>query len=113
MPMGVGQGNTAEGGTTGTSRSLADIGGAEGHTLAESEMPAHNHWGGQFTEQGYNFTGNGIETRTSGWGGQSVSGWRGAHGAGAPGQATTQNTGGGGSHNITSPFIVVNFIIKT
>lgn len=100
MPMGVGQGNTAEGGTTGTSRSLADIGGAERHTLTEAEMPAHNH--------GIRESAPGTTT--------GVNDYAVADGASsAPNidDNAIQNTGGGGSHNITSPFLVVNFIIKT
>ena len=95
--MGVGQGNTAEGGTTGTSRSLADIGGAERHTLTEAEMPAHNH---------------GIRESAGG----STPNYAVTDGASSSpniDNSAIQDTGGGGSHNITSPFLVVNFIIKT
>ena len=38
MLLGVGQGSTAEGGGTGTSRALGEVGGAETHTLTTSEI---------------------------------------------------------------------------
>ena len=110
MPVGIGDGDA--GGTALTDRSLGDTGGTENVTLTESQLPAHNHWGGLFTQQGYNFTGNGIETRTSGWGGKSIDGWRGAHGTGGPQQTSTQDAGGGDAHNNLPPFLAINFIIR-
>ena len=110
MPVGIGDGDA--GGTALTDRGLGDTGGEENVTLTESQLPAHNHWGGLFTQQGYNFTGNGIETRTSGWGGKSIDGWRGAHGTGGPQQTSTQDAGGGDAHNNLPPFLAINFIIR-
>ncbi|MCI0527232.1 MAG: tail fiber protein, partial [Nitrospira sp.] len=43
FPVGVGQGNTAEGGGLGTSRTLAVTGGKESHTLTTAEIPLHGH----------------------------------------------------------------------
>ena len=42
-PVGVGQGSTGEGGTTGTNRALAATGGAEETTLDENMIPDHRH----------------------------------------------------------------------
>lgn len=42
-PLGIGQGNTAEGGVTGTNRTLGQIGGAENHTLLAAELASHKH----------------------------------------------------------------------
>lgn len=39
----IGQGNTAEGGGTGTARSLGDLVGAETHQLTTDELAIHNH----------------------------------------------------------------------
>ena len=43
MLLGAGQGDTAEGGGTGTDRSIGDEGGAETHTLTEAELAEHTH----------------------------------------------------------------------
>lgn len=43
IPIGVGQGNTAEGGGTGTNRTLGASGGAETHVQTLAELAAHTH----------------------------------------------------------------------
>lgn len=73
--------------------SIGGSAGAETHTLATSEMPAHTH--------GYQ-TANDI---TIG----SVNGYR-IIGNASVGLATT-STGGGGAHNNVQPFLTVNYII--
>jgi len=92
MPIGVGQGSTAEGGGTGTDRALAATGGAETHTLLTAEMPAHTHT----QEYSYGVYANQLG-RTGGSNGTRASG----------------STGGDGDHENMSPFLAVNFIIKT
>ncbi len=92
MPIGIGQGDTADGGGTGTSRTLADIGGAETHTLTTGEVPALNTtlYGdspGAFPGVGQIFSSRG-----------------------APSITLTTN-GGGGSHSIMNPFLAINFVI--
>ncbi len=69
--------------------------GAETHTLSTSEIPAHNHdilndqSGGSFATPSI-VKGNGAYYNTY----------------------TTENTGGGGSHNNVQPTIAVSYIIK-
>jgi microcystin-dependent protein len=83
-------------GITGTT--LGAAGGAETHTLTTAQIPAHGHPfsvtgvvdGGAAVNFGSNYT---VGARTS------FSG-------------TTSNTGGGGSHPITQPTLVTNYIIK-
>lgn len=107
MPVGIGDGGAAL-----TDRSLGDTGGEENVTLTESQLPAHNHWQGDFGENGFNFTGNGIETRTSGWAGRSRTDFAGAHGQTTIAQLSTQDAGGGSAHNNLPPFLAINFLIK-
>ena len=96
MPIGVGQGSTAEGGGTGTDRVLAATGGAETHTLLTAEMPSHDH---------------DVDRPTA----SNLSGGTGLVGTvtHSSNVVTSTTTGGGGDHENMSPFLVVNFISKT
>ena len=84
-----------------TARSLAAQGGEETHGVLVSELPSHNHTFSSTIQVGT----SGI----NGFGGNQLSG----------GAATTftnvtlNNTGGGAPHNITPPFLALNYIIKT
>lgn len=91
-PVGVGQGNTAEGGGLGTDRVLAATGGAETHTLVTGELAAHTHTTGDSVLLGAGAAG---ALANSGTGNSSGS------------------TGSGTAHNNMAPFLAVNFIIKT
>lgn len=45
-PIGIGQGSTAEGGGTGSTRTMGQQTGAETHTLASGELASHSHSAG-------------------------------------------------------------------
>lgn len=85
-----------DGGSTGTnvlktaSVAAGSSGGEAAHTLAVSEIPSHHH-----TEHGYWSTGSG-----------SLSAYMNSSDRSRE-QKTTENTGGGGSHNTMPPFIAV------
>jgi microcystin-dependent protein len=81
-----------------TTRARGDTGGAETHTLTESEMPSHTHGpGGGAIE----FVGN------AGFGGDLAPG-----GSDIKTNFTaTASTGGGGAHNNVSPFGVTTMMI--
>jgi microcystin-dependent protein len=77
--------------------SLGGTGGEEEHTLTTPEMPSHQHaMAGSALEVysggSYNFPGSGTTAIASG---------------------STENTGGGGSHNNVQPFGTANVFIKT
>jgi microcystin-dependent protein len=74
---------------------LGASGGAQTHTLVESQMPAHSH---QYVG-GSNAAGSG----TAGAAGQSANAY----------YMSTLATGGSQAHNNTQPTIVLNYIIKT
>jgi microcystin-dependent protein len=84
-----------------TARSLAAQGGEETHGVLVGELPSHNHTFSSTIQVG--------ATGSNGGGGNQLSG----------GTATTftnvtlNNTGGGTPHNITPPFLALNYIIKT
>ncbi len=92
--VGVGQGDTAEGGGTGTARLLADEGGAETHTLTSNEVPNHSHT--------YQVAGVTAGTKFLSFGT--------AYGTTA---ATSSSSGGGQDHNNMQPFLALTYIIKT
>jgi len=92
-PIGVGQGDTAEGGTTGTDRALAATGGAETHTLTTAELAQHLH---------------AVQTRADLTTGGAATAWDADSAAGAE---DTANAGSGDAHNNMPPFAVVNFFI--
>lgn len=93
-----GQGLTTELGTIGTNRVVGAKGGSEGHVLTVAEMPAHSH---TYTNQtivadaSLSLLGSGNRVSAS------------------P-TANTSSVGGGASHTIMHPFIVVgNLFIYT
>jgi microcystin-dependent protein len=104
-----------------TARTLAGTGGAETHTLTESEMPSHTHTA---TDAGHthDFVVGPLSTANSGgantgtkWGGGNNEGTATYNGTTASGTAiiTVSSTGGGTAHNNMQPFLVLNYIIKT
>lgn len=98
-PLGVG---TATGVPGATAHTLGQTGGEETHTLTLAEAPAHAHGArtaGQGLVQGGGTTAN-----------VTVGGGNFAHDSSA---TQTDSKGGGGSHNNLSPYVGLNFIIKT
>lgn len=88
VPVGAGLGSGL------TNRTLAAIGGEEGHVLSVGEMPSHSH---SLTATVYN---QGTQLVVgAGEGINDIAG-------------NTGNTGGGGAHNTMQPYVVVNHIIK-
>lgn len=91
----VGSGGTA---TSALGSNLANVGGAEAHTLTVSEIPAHSHTGGAFWP-------NSTQPRAE------------QNQRDGPEDYThftnTGAVGGGQSHNNMQPSVVVNKIIKT
>lgn len=98
--VGVGQGATAEGGGTGTARTLGQKGGAESHTLTAAQMPAHTH-GVTYDKTTYQADATisllGSGNRVTGFAATNV---------------TSTSVGSGSSHNNMSPFIAINWIIR-
>lgn len=72
---------------------LGAVGGAQVHTLAIEQMPAHTH-------DYLGFTGSGGSDYTPG-------------GSTGPTTTATSTTGGGQAHPVVQPTIVLNYIIKT
>ena len=74
---------------------LGASGGAQTHSLTESQMPAHSH----------NYVGgaNAAGSGTVGAAGQSANAYL----------MSTINTGGSQAHNNTQPTLILNYIVKT
>jgi microcystin-dependent protein len=89
-PIGAGQGAGL------TSRTLGDKPGAETHTLAVAEMPAHTH----------NISAGKYGAQNNISGGGSINAGLGTQ------DPVATTTGGGGAHNNMQPSIAMNFIIK-
>jgi len=124
-PLGIGQGSTAEGGGTGTARTLGQQLGAETHTLTTDQTPNHTHAAGTLVTAS-----SGDHTHSVPIGGASSSGpylKPTSTVDGGPGTySTTSNgahthtitgssaaTGGGSAHNNMHPFLGINFVIYT
>lgn len=96
-PVGIGQGATAEGGGSGTSRSLGQRGGTETTTLTTAQMPAHTHGITTYTtanDASLQLLGSGLRITAQNTGAASAS------------------SGSGAAHPNMSPYAVVNFIIR-
>lgn len=107
MPIGVGQGATAAGGGTGTSRTLAADGGAETHTLtaAQSGSPVHSH-----PDNGASF----VSASSISPGDRAGNNDQNVAPVGSTLSATTGNNAAQNAaqaHTIMNPFLAVNFIM--
>lgn len=95
-PMGTGQGSTAEGGGTGTSRTIGDKAGAETHSLTAAQGPSHSH------------SISNISLSISSGPGTAFF----APSGSAPTTTGVGNSGSGTAHNNVGPVIVISFIIS-
>lgn len=87
-------------GGSGVAGTLGAAGGAETHTLTETQMPSHSHK----ASDPFNDTGVGGNVMGGGSQGRLPSHQY---------AAQTTYTGGGGAHNNTQPTLCVNYIIRT
>lgn len=84
---------------------LGSTGGAEAHTLASTELPAHNHPLGFTMQYGSNGGGGSRGSNTF----SSDGGFTNTINI----TTTSNSTGGGDAHNNVQPTIILNYIIKT
>jgi microcystin-dependent protein len=84
-----------------TARTLGSQGGEETHFLSQVEMPSHNHAFSNPVQAG--------TTGSNGGGGNLLGGGTATNFT----TVTLNNTGGDMPHNITPPFLSLNYIIKT
>lgn len=94
VPIGAGSGDGL------TTRTLADIGGSETHTLTIDEMPSHTHNVSNTVQKtGDNTMGSSDQTANEIDNIHTIT-------------TTSTATGGGEPHNNMQPFIVLNYIIR-
>lgn len=112
LPIGAGQGNTAESGGTGTNRVLGTVGGAETHTQTQAELATHAHSvydpGHAHVTPGYWDSSGG-----NGYGGGAY--WWNAANSSTQYSTTgisLYNAGSSSPMTIMDPFAVVNYIIR-
>ena len=86
-----------------TARTLASKGGEESHTLTASQTPVHNHG----LPEGRN---SGVLNNPGQW---ILQGWTSTGGGATAPSVGTGDSGGSSDHNIQSPYIALNYIIKT
>lgn len=97
-----------------TNRALADVSGAETHTLTINQMPSHNHG---VTDPGHNHTyinNTNNQDTDNAFGTETAA--DDADLSKTTGTSTTgisiQSTGGGAAHNNMQPFVVIRYLIK-
>lgn len=100
VPVGLDDLGGTDAGRLTIANTLGGSGGAQTHTLTETQIPAHDHL---FT---YSTASN---TTVTGGGNRVV----GLATSGSANQLTTQTTGGSGSHNNMQPYLLLGYIIKT
>ncbi len=115
-PIGVGQGNTAEGGGTGTNRTLGATAGAEKHTQTKGEVGAHGHTVTINDPRHSHSVGSGDATSGSAnadWGKSSYLASYITTSSEHTGITASADTSPAGiAMDIMNPVLVVNFVIK-